>query len=59
MENKEDNDIKKHNDFIKPGSKEAIAAGCTCPIIDNHHGHGIVINGQTFFWYDEKCPVHT
>ena len=25
---------------MNPGSDEAIAAGCTCPVIDNGHGRG-------------------
>lgn len=43
-----------------PGSKEAIDAGCICPVIDNHHGKGVPKwGGGTAFWYTEGCPLHT
>jgi len=41
-----------------PGSNAAIAAGCTCPRIDNHYGHGILIAGEYFFFRDSECPLH-
>ncbi len=44
-----------------PGSKEAIAMGCKCPVFDNHHGVGVP-NGQgnpPVFWYSSDCVVHT
>lgn len=41
----------------KPGSPEAIAAGCKCPAIDNHHGRGY--RGQAgIYVYDMQCEVH-
>lgn len=41
----------------KPGSDEAIAIGCKCPVIDNAHGAGYM--GQPgIFVYVEGCPVH-
>lgn len=43
---------------INPGSKEAIAKGCTCSVMDNAHGQGFILNGQRVFWYSEGCPVH-
>jgi len=39
-----------------PGSKDALLAGCTCPVIDNHYGHGYS-KGQWI--YDIECPVHS
>jgi len=39
---------------FNPGSSEAIALGCICPVMDNNHGRGQ--NGQ--FWYVEGCPYH-
>jgi hypothetical protein len=45
-------------DTPKPGSDAAIEAGCTCPVLDNHHGHGFVMGGETVFWISEKCPLH-
>jgi hypothetical protein len=43
-----------------PGSDEAIAQGCKCPVIDNHHGKGVPMgkNGAPLFWVSEKCPMH-
>lgn len=43
---------------MNPGSKEAIEAGCTCPVMDNNHGKGILINGQRQFWYSGDCLLH-
>lgn len=40
----------------KPGSDEAIDAGCTCPILDNAHGKGWLCSGE--FWITEGCPLH-
>jgi hypothetical protein len=37
----------------KPGSDEAIAAGCICPVLDNSHGKG---DGP--FRVIEGCPIH-
>lgn len=40
-----------------PGSNEATAQGCTCPVIDNGHGRGY--HGQPHvFVYNEGCPLH-
>ena len=36
-----------------PGSREAIALGCRCPVIDNGHGR----NGPPF-WIRDDCPLH-
>ena len=41
-----------------PGSSEAIKAGCTCPVLDNHHGRGFMLDGETCFWYSGDCPLH-
>ena len=38
-----------------PGSPEAYANGCKCPILDNAHGKGI---GGGHYWISEKCPIH-
>lgn len=45
---------KKQN----PGSKEAVVAGCTCPVLDNAHGAGAVIDGVVAYWYAMDCPIH-
>lgn len=40
-----------------PGSDEAIKLGCTCPVLDNHHGH-IGIDNARGFWVNGDCPLH-
>lgn len=46
-----------------PGSREAIDAGCTCPVLDNAHGRGWLggvkdSEGRTIYVYTAGCPVH-
>lgn len=46
-----------------PGSREALAMGCTCPVLDNAHGKGYIggvkdEKGDTVFVYTMGCPVH-
>ena len=45
-----------------PGSDDAIAQGCTCPVIDNHHGEGmpkpLYPDGTRYFWMSADCPLH-
>jgi hypothetical protein len=46
-----------------PGTKEAIEAGCTCPVLDNNYGRGIPIKTkdgtiQMGYWMDGACPLH-
>lgn len=51
---------------LKPGSPEAIEAGCKCPVIDNRHGEGVEYPNPTpwqpgttkSYWINEKCPIH-
>lgn len=49
---------------LNPGSKEAIEAGCTCPVMDNRHGIGItMVDPRTkeviqAFWRDATCRLH-
>jgi len=38
-----------------PGSAKAVSNGCTCPVLDNHHGAGI---GDGCFFIDSGCQVH-
>lgn len=48
----------------KPGSDAAIAAGCNCPVIDNHHGAGIPMRNpdtqeiQYAYWMTADCVLH-
>ena len=41
-----------------PGSEEAIKQGCLCPVLDNRHGKGIMVNGEYRFWISGDCPLH-
>ena len=41
-----------------PGSKEAQQMGCACPVIDNHYGQGVTVEGKRQFWMVEGCPLH-
>lgn len=48
---------------LRPGSDEAIKAGCTCPVMDNAHGKGYLggvkdEDGNTVFVYNGDCPIH-
>ena len=43
---------------MTPGSAEATAAGCTCPVIDNHHGQGVPTKDGPAFWTVPGCPLH-
>lgn len=46
-----------------PGSRDAGSMGCTCPIIDNGHGHGYMgglkdKDGNVVFVTQADCPLH-
>lgn len=43
----------------KPGSREAVERGCTCPVIDNHYGRGIPGGQGLKWWISETCPLHS
>jgi hypothetical protein len=40
---------------MNPGGDKAIKKGCTCPPLDNGHGHG---RGDGTFWVDPHCKLH-
>lgn len=40
-----------------PGSSEALEAGCTCPVFDNHFGAG-AYGQERLFFVNHCCPVH-
>jgi hypothetical protein len=44
-------------DKPSPGSPEAIAQGCKCPVLDNCGGKGIDGLGE-LYWTRMDCPVH-
>ena len=41
-----------------PGSDAAVESGCTCPVLDNHHGKGFLWDGAPVYWITEGCPLH-
>lgn len=48
---------------MNPGSDKAIAAGCTCPVLDNAHGKGLQgwpdsKRSEAAFWISDDCPLH-
>ena len=43
----------------KPGSKEAVEQGCTCPVRDNRNGKGVFgARDGVDFWINENCQLH-
>ena len=46
-------------DVPNPGSDEALALGCKCPVLDNNHGVGGCDWGEGTWWYNGDCPLHT
>lgn len=41
-----------------PGSDDALDEGCTCAVMDNHHGRGFMYKGERQFWVTSSCPLH-
>lgn len=42
-----------------PGSDEALAKGCRCPVLDNHHGKGRYGDGAAHGWLVSGiCGLH-
>lgn len=46
------------NAVPNPGSPEAGALGCLCPVMDNARGKGIPTTAGVHFWINADCPVH-
>jgi len=42
----------------KPGSALAIKKGCTCPVIDNCYGDGVIGKSGKLYWYAGDCLIH-
>lgn len=49
---------KINNKVPNPGSDEAIAIGCKCPVMDNCHGQGYLVAGSGAFCIHSNCPIH-
>lgn len=45
-------------DLPNPGSNDAYQMGCTCPVMDNHHGAGIPTEDGPVFIIIGGCPLH-
>lgn len=45
-------------DTLNPGSDEALAQGCICPVLDNRHGAGLEYPDGPAFWINRTCPLH-
>lgn len=44
---------------LRPGSPEAVAAGCRCTRKQNCRGKGIGGDGETNgWWVNGECPIH-
>lgn len=52
------------NETPRPGSEEAIKAGCNCPVIDNNYGMGIPMRNpdtneiELAYWMTADCVLH-
>lgn len=42
----------------KPGSPDAVTDGCSCPVLDNHHGKGVRYPSGPAWYVNEDCPLH-
>lgn len=51
-------------DELRPGSNDALAAGCLCPVLDNGRGKGayggglLDEEGKPLYWINAECPIH-
>ena len=45
---------------MNPGSSEAVAKGCLCPVMDNRYGRGHHedLKGNIVFVMNLECPIH-
>ena len=55
---REDMKDKFNNKVPNPGSDEALAIGCKCPVMDNCYGKGYLVPGSGSFCIAEHCPIH-
>ena len=49
-------DIDPAEPLPNPGTREALASGCRCPVLDNSHGWGYRREGE--FIFSEGCDLH-
>ena len=48
----------KREEVPNPGSDEAVAMGCICPVMDNCYGRGYLVAGSGSFCIRTNCPIH-
>ncbi len=54
-----EHDLPPEDQLPNPGSDEARALGCRCPVLDNAHGRGFPWGGHDpSFWIRADCPLH-
>jgi hypothetical protein len=58
LERREDMGNEFNNKVPNPGSDEALAIGCKCPVLDNCRGKGYLTPGSGTFCIAEHCPIH-
>lgn len=49
--------VEENLEKYPPGSPKASIKGCTCPVLDNEHGHGYM-GLEGFYVITEGCPLH-
>jgi hypothetical protein len=49
---------QSQREALSAKNRELIERGCTCPVIDNHHGEGVEFRGEVCFWRSDYCPLH-
>lgn len=50
--------MKNNSIMANPGSPAAVAAGCSCAVMDNHNGEGIWYGDEQVFWINGSCKIH-
>lgn len=43
--------------LMTPGGADAVAVGCTCPVVANNEGRRPPV-GTNLWWVEQACPVH-
>ena len=43
-----------------PGSEQAVARSCICPVVDNKNGIGAYVDtdGNPVYWFSSECTMH-
>lgn len=47
------------NILANPGSEAAALMGCSCPVVDNAYGAGLMLGFKDpIYWVNQTCPLH-